>query len=204
MSKHRSILSTWNVWYKSRLIGQYDCWSLRCSWNIACRCCSSYIFILDLAPGFNGLGKDNCKTKRLSFNYCDMVRIIFEILPNKNSDIITPKQNTARPWAYFMGWAAICGKLMWWFDSHCYIFWIHLCIYMSPGLHNKPIDCIDEMILDQTEAIVSCWCVIEWMQGPVLLTLLRHVARILANGRAAFFESCDAIGWNSCDVSQKR
>ena len=38
--------------------------------------------------------------------------------------------------------------------------------------------------------------------GPVLLTLLRHVARILANGRAAFFESCDAIGWNSCDVSQ--
>ena len=40
--------------------------------------------------------------------------------------------------------------------------------------------------------------------GPVLLTLLRHVARILANGRAAFFEGCDAIGWNSCDVSQKR
>ena len=40
--------------------------------------------------------------------------------------------------------------------------------------------------------------------GPVLLTLLRHVARILANGSAAFFESCDAIGWNSCDVSQKR
>ena len=32
-------------------------------------------------------------------------------------------------------------------------------------------------------------------QGPVLL--LRHdaVARILANGRAAFFESCGAIGW---------
>ena len=42
------------------------------------------------------------------------------------------------------------------------------------------------------------------LQGPVLLTLLRHVARILANGRAAFFESCDAIGWNFCDVSQKR
>ena len=30
--------------------------------------------------------------------------------------------------------------------------------------------------------------------GPVLLTLLHHVARILAYGRAAFFESCDAIG----------
>ena len=39
--------------------------------------------------------------------------------------------------------------------------------------------------------------------GPVSLTLLQHVARILANGSAAFFESCDAIGWNSCDVSQK-
>ena len=34
------------------------------------------------------------------------------------------------------------------------------------------------------------------------LTILALV--ILANGRAAFFESCDAIGWNSCDVSQKR
>ena len=42
------------------------------------------------------------------------------------------------------------------------------------------------------------------IQGPVLLTLLRHVPRILANGRAAFFESCDTIGWNSCDTSQKR
>ena len=40
--------------------------------------------------------------------------------------------------------------------------------------------------------------------GPVLLTLLRHVARILANGSAAFFESCDTIGWNSRDMSQKR
>ena len=37
------------------------------------------------------------------------------------------------------------------------------------------------------------------IQGPVLL--LRHdaVARILANGSAAFIESCPAIGWNSGD-----
>ena len=42
------------------------------------------------------------------------------------------------------------------------------------------------------------------VQGLVLPTLLRHVAKILANGSAAFFESCDAIGWNSCDMSQKR
>ena len=31
-------------------------------------------------------------------------------------------------------------------------------------------------------------------QGPVLLTFLRHVARILANGIAAFKESCAPIG----------
>ena len=30
-------------------------WSLRCSWSIACRGCSNYIFILDFTPGFNGL-----------------------------------------------------------------------------------------------------------------------------------------------------
>ena len=36
-------------------------------------------------------------------------------------------------------------------------------------------------------------------QGPV--SPLRHdaVARILANGSAAFFESCAAIGWKDCD-----
>ena len=35
--------------------------------------------------------------------------------------------------------------------------------------------------------------------GPLLL--LRHdaVVRILANGSAAFFESCAAIGWKDCD-----
>ena len=42
---------------------QLNCWSLRCSWSIACRRCSNYIFILDLTPGFNGLGKGNCKTR---------------------------------------------------------------------------------------------------------------------------------------------
>ena len=28
-----------------------------------CRYCSNYIFILNLTPGFNGLGKDDCKTR---------------------------------------------------------------------------------------------------------------------------------------------
>ena len=30
----------------------------------AYRRCSNYIFIIDLTPGFNGLGKDDCKTRR--------------------------------------------------------------------------------------------------------------------------------------------
>ena len=28
--------------------------------EVTCRRCSNYIFIIDLTPGFNGLGKDNC------------------------------------------------------------------------------------------------------------------------------------------------
>ena len=39
--------------------------------SIACRRCSNYIFILDLAPGFNGLGRDNYKTRRGSFKSWD-------------------------------------------------------------------------------------------------------------------------------------
>ena len=64
----------------SHLSKQLNCWSLRCSWSIARRRCSNYIFILDLTPGFNGLGKDNCKTRRESFKFCDLVRLILEIL----------------------------------------------------------------------------------------------------------------------------
>ena len=40
------------------------------------RRCYNYIFILDLTPGFNGLGKDNCKTRRETFQCSDLVRII--------------------------------------------------------------------------------------------------------------------------------
>ena len=49
--------------------------SLRCSWSIACWRCSNNIFILDLAPGFRGLGKDNCKTRRETFKFSDLVRL---------------------------------------------------------------------------------------------------------------------------------
>ena len=46
----------------------------------ACRRCSNYVFILDLTPGFIGLGKDNCKTRRETFKFGDLVRLILDIL----------------------------------------------------------------------------------------------------------------------------
>ena len=63
-------------WYAIKLLITL----IKCSWSIACRRCSNYIFILDLKTGFNGLGKDNCKTRRESFKFCDLVCLILEIL----------------------------------------------------------------------------------------------------------------------------
>ena len=34
----------------------------------------------NLTPGFNGSGKDNCKTRRDSFKFGDLVNLILEIL----------------------------------------------------------------------------------------------------------------------------
>ena len=53
---------------------------LRCSWSIACWRCSNYIFIRDLTHSFNGLGKDNCKTRWESFKFGDLGHLISEIL----------------------------------------------------------------------------------------------------------------------------
>ena len=71
-----------NLWYKTHLSRKQICRSLRCSWTIACRHCSNYIFILNLKPGLNGLGKVNCKTSRESFKFWDLVHqvLILEIL----------------------------------------------------------------------------------------------------------------------------
>ena len=46
----------------------WNCWSIRCRWSIACWHCSNYMSILDLTPGFNGLGKDNGKMRWETFN----------------------------------------------------------------------------------------------------------------------------------------
>ena len=58
--------------YKTHFSMQLNCWSLRPSWSIACQRCSNYIFILDLTPGFNGLGE--------AFKFWDSVRLILETL----------------------------------------------------------------------------------------------------------------------------
>ena len=40
---------------------------------------ANYNFILDLTPGFNGLGKGNCKMTRVTFKFRDLVHLILEI-----------------------------------------------------------------------------------------------------------------------------
>ena len=41
--------------------------------------CSNYIFILDLTHAFNGLGKDNCKTRWETFKFWDLVWLILQV-----------------------------------------------------------------------------------------------------------------------------
>ena len=41
--------------------------------------CSNNIFILDLTPGFIGLGKDICKTRQETFKFGDLMCLILEI-----------------------------------------------------------------------------------------------------------------------------
>ena len=48
-------------------------------WRIACRRCSNNIFMLDLTPGFNGLGKSNCKTWRETSSFWELVRLILKV-----------------------------------------------------------------------------------------------------------------------------
>ena len=62
---------------KSHLSRELNCWSLRCSRSIACWRC--YIIMLDSTLGFNRLGKDNCKTRRETFKFWDLVRLILEV-----------------------------------------------------------------------------------------------------------------------------
>ena len=38
-----------------------------------------HVFILNSINGFNRLGKDNCKTRRETFKFSDLVQLILEI-----------------------------------------------------------------------------------------------------------------------------
>ena len=62
--------------YKPHFSRQLDCWSLGCS--CACGRSSNYILILNLTPGFNGLGKDNYNMRREPFKFWDLVRLILK------------------------------------------------------------------------------------------------------------------------------
>ena len=49
---------------------------------MAGRRCSNYIFILELIPGFNGLGKDNCNMRQETFKVWDLVCLILDLTVN--------------------------------------------------------------------------------------------------------------------------
>ena len=65
--------------YNTHSSRQLNYWWLRCSWSIACRRCSNYIFIFELTPRFNRLHKDNCKTRRETFEFWDFVSYIRDL-----------------------------------------------------------------------------------------------------------------------------
>ena len=82
-----SLLSPYGVdrpqWVNNK---QWNCWSLKRSWSITCRCCSNYIFILYLTPAFNRLHKDNCKTRWETFKFQALVLLILEAWQYKCSE----------------------------------------------------------------------------------------------------------------------
>ena len=49
------------------------------SWSITCPHCSNYISIPDFTHGFNGLDKDNCKTRWDTFKCWDLLCLILEV-----------------------------------------------------------------------------------------------------------------------------
>ena len=92
--------------------------SPRCGWSIACRCCSNYIFILDLTPGFKGLSKDNCKTRRETCMFWYLAHLILEVWRYKksisscvNSTLCTEIPRTSD--AYVRQWIkSVCIQMM--------------------------------------------------------------------------------------------
>ena len=76
---YRQTSKTSQTFVGNKLVGQ-----TRSIWSIACRRCSNYIFILDLTPSFSGCGKDDCKTRRETFKFWDLVRLTLNVYDRMN------------------------------------------------------------------------------------------------------------------------
>ena len=73
------------------------------------RRCSNYIFILDLTPGSNGLGKDKCKTRRESFKllggcWCVFYQKMFGSTQIMTSAVHLFSSLATYAWMQYHGW----------------------------------------------------------------------------------------------------
>ena len=55
---------------------------------------SNYNLILDLMRGLTRLGKENCKTRRDTFKFCNLVRLILEIWLYMEIEILLKQEHT--------------------------------------------------------------------------------------------------------------
>ena len=85
----RKVSNIRRTWGRNKVVYQSDVVGAS-----RCRRCSNYIFILNLTPGFNGLGKDNCKTSRETLMFGDWVRLILENWRYINKKTYEQKQKT--------------------------------------------------------------------------------------------------------------
>ena len=111
---------------------QYNCRSLRCSWSIACRRCSNYIWVIDLTSGFKGFGKDSHRTVWESFKCWDLVRLILETWRYtkwrvKNCSQGIPCHSSQKLTVVSHSWTDPSPLLHW--SSY----WQHQCVLSPPG-----------------------------------------------------------------------
>ena len=112
-----SVSDRWYIntlWCKPQLSRQNTCWSLRCSWRIACRCCSMYILILDLTPVPKWIGQRQLQDEREKFKIWDSVRLLLEVLlylKTKLGKILL---------VYF---SVIAMRFAIWCNGYCVFFW---------------------------------------------------------------------------------
>ena len=128
---------------------QLNCWSLRCRWNIACRRSSNYIFILDLTPGFNGLSKDNCKMRRETFKFWDLMSLILRGLK------VDPISCPLMPWLIELwGHQQRCQT-----SCHIPFVWIqHATFHHGSKMINRQTSNIKHIKSQKLKCFLSCNC----------------------------------------------